>query len=385
MSHTFTKNKIYVLIPALLVIISLQPYLIWKNTQLANYVSGILMLLVLFRHTKITLTNLKISIFFLLCNLYFFLGGSLYNSFSPIFFLPLLFLILPNNLQLEIFKKFTKIISVIFALGVITYSIRLFIDLPGFEILPLNKFKQSSYLVYLFDITLPQTLFPKFFSIFDENGVVGTVCALLISFQKIKINSFTNVSILIAGLLSFSLAFYIVLLLTLIFDFKIHYLIFVPIIFILFNIFIPKDNIFYLYILDRVVITEEGFAGDNRTGKDFDINYEYFLKNGGNDLTFGRGVLADKIDEIDTLGSSSYKFLVYRHGIIGCSLFLLFFIYLTIKISPTPRGFFFLSIYILLLYQRPNLFLYYNIVIYVGGLLMIKHNQIKSILNLQKI
>ena len=374
MNITFTKNKINVFIPALLVIIALQPYPVWGNTQLANYVSGILMLIMVFRHIKITLTNLKISIFFILCNLYFFFGGTTYSSFSPIFSLPLLFLIIPKSFQLEIFEKFIKIISVIFALGFITYTLRLFINLPAYEVSALNSLKSDNYSVYLFDVTLPQTIFPKFFSIFDENGVVGTLCALLISYQKLNINSFNKGVILLAGLLSFSLAFYIVLFINLIYNFNKRFLIIVPIILILAS-FIPKDNILYVYIFDRVTINEDGFIEDNRTGKDFDLHYDYFLKKGGNDLFYGKGIGADKKDEIDKFGSSSYKVLVYRHGIFGCLLFLLFFIYLTSKISPTTRGFFFLTIFTILLFQRINLFLYYNIVIYVGGLLMINYNQ----------
>jgi hypothetical protein len=374
MNINFAKNKRIVFIPALLVIVTLQPYLIWENTQLANYVSGILMVILTYRHIEITPTNLKISIIFIFCNLYFFLGGTTYSSFSPVFFLPLLFLIIPKSLQLEIFKKFTEIISVVFALGIITYTLRLFIDLPGYEISPLNSLKQETYLVYLFDVTLPQTIFPKFFSIFDENGVVGTLCALLISYQKININSFKKGAILLAGLLSFSLAFYIVLIINLIYNFNRHYLIFVPIIFIIAS-FIPKDNILSVYIFDRMEVTEDGFTGNNRTGVDFELHYDYFLKKGGSDLFYGRGIGADKEDKIDELGSSSYKVLVYRHGLLGCSLFLLFFIYLTIKISSTNRGWFFFTIFIILLFQRINLFLYYNIVVYVGGLLMINYNQ----------
>ena len=92
MNINFAKNKRIVFIPALLVIVTLQPYLIWENTQLANYVSGILMVILTYRHIEITPTNLKISIIFIFCNLYFFLGGTTYSSFSPVFFLPLLFL-----------------------------------------------------------------------------------------------------------------------------------------------------------------------------------------------------------------------------------------------------------------------------------------------------
>jgi len=373
MDLTFTKKNIIAFILAFLVVITLQPYFVWANTKYANIFAGIVMLVISLSIAKLTIYNVRISIFFVICNLYYFFGGTHYTTFSPIFFLPLFFLLLPNDYKLVIFKKFNNIISIIFALGFITYSLRFFINLPYINIPPLNPLKAYTYNVYLFDITIPQTILPRFMSLFDEPGVVGTLCALLISYKKIALNSFNNIVILLAGIFSFSLAFYVILILNLLYNFKKNYSIVFILVLLLFSI-LPKDSIFYTQIVDRLEFVDGGFSGDNRMNKTFAMNSNSFINNGGKDLFFGRGMGSEKFDDINNQGSSTYKVLVYRHGLIGVGLFLLFFIYITWLLAPSIRGGFYLTVFILLLYQRINLFLYYNIVVYVGGLLMITYN-----------
>ncbi|MAD12973.1 MAG: hypothetical protein CMC04_09700 [Flavobacteriaceae bacterium] len=377
MRISFSKNNRNIFLPAFIVLVTLQPFLIWQATQLTNYICGILMLFIAYNHAEFTKENIRMSFFFVICNLFYFLAGTTYKTFSPVFFLPLVFLILPKIYQKDIFEKFLSIISVIFALGFITYFLRFFVDLPSFSLSPLNDLKKDFYDVYLFDVTLPQdkSLLPKFFSLFDENGVVGTLCALLISYKKLSISSFTDKVILLAGIISFSLTFYIVLIINLVYNFNKRYVLIFPLLFFIYSI-IPNTNTLNIYILDRLKITEKGISGDNRTSKYFDENFDYFISKGGNDILFGRGLFAEVKDDKYNIGLSSYKVLVYRHGILGCLLFLSFFTFLTWKLAPTSRGFFFLLIFILLLYQRINLFLYYNIVTFVGGLLMINYNQL---------
>jgi hypothetical protein len=375
MDYTLIKKEKNVFIPAFLVIITLQPYFIWGIARYSNILSGIIMLFVALSYAKFTILNTRIAFFFVICNLYYFFGGTTYTTFSPVFFLPLFFLVLSNDYKMRIFEKFIKIISIIFVLGFITYTLRFFISIPGVSMAPLNSLKEITYTVYLFDITLPQAVFPKFMSIFDEPGVVGTLCALLISYKKINVKSISTIAILLAGIFSFSLAFYTILILNLLFNFNKRYALLFVFMLIIFS-FLPKENIINTYIIDRLQFVDGGISGDNRTSTSFTYNYEDFIKKGGDDLLFGRGMGAEGFDDADNLGSSSYKVLIYRHGLIGVGLFLLFFIYITWALAPTIRGWFFLTVFVLLAYQRINIFIYYNIVIYIGGLLVITHNSL---------
>ncbi|MBN1186614.1 MAG: hypothetical protein JXB49_30335 [Bacteroidales bacterium] len=251
---------------------------------------------------------------------------------------------------------------------------RFIFSLPFFTIPALNALKVDNYSVYLFDINISRFSF-RYFSVFDEPGVVGTVCAILISYKAIEIKTFQGKVILLSGLLSFSLAFYIILIFNLIYYFnKKHIILFVLIFFTL--SFLPEDNVIKISIIERLQFADGQLSGDNRTVKAFDNNYEYFLEEGGRDLWFGRGVLADQYDDIDNAGGSSYKYLVYRHGIVGVMLFIAFFTFVTLSIAPIKRGYFYLIVFILLAYQRINILLLYNIALFVGGLVKIAYDDI---------
>ena len=364
-----TKD-IRVLILAILVMLSLQPYFIWSGTSGANAISGIMFLLFAINSIRISSEIIRISSLYLVCGIYYYFGGTTYHDFSPILFLSLCYLVLPNRYKLKIFLVFRKLLSAIFFLGIVVYVIRFFVTLPFVSISALNDLKNTAYHSYIFEVTLPDMIIPRFMSIFDEPGVVGTVCALLISYKGISLRSFEDVTIFLAGLLSMSLAFYIILFLNIIFRLSLKNILYV-VLFGLLTFLTARNNIFSQTIFARLEIVDGKLSGDNRMNTVFADNYDRFLERGGADLIFGRGLGAEGYDDEDNKGSSSYAVLVCRHGVLGCFLFVSFFFYLVWVYSPTKRGWFYFVVFILLLYQRINLFQLYNIVLFVGGLLLI--------------
>ncbi len=301
-----------------------------------------------------------------------FFMGTQYHGFSLVFLLPSIFLLIPNTIKLSVFTTFEKLIAIVLFAGLLTYLLRFVVNLPSFSISPLNDLRRfNAYYVYLFDVTQRIGIFPRFYSIFDEPGIVGTLCALLISYKPLSIKGFNNRMILLAGFFSFSLAFYSILLINYIYNLNIKYAFFVLIISVFYLVFIPEDNLLNTIIFSRLKIVEGTLSGDNRVNPYFATNYNNFVTAGGKDLWFGRGVGAAGSDDYRNAGSNSYKVIIYQFGIIGIMLYLLFFISVTFLIAPSRRGFFYLLVFILLAYQRINVLLLYNIAVFTGGLLYI--------------
>lgn len=369
------KNNSTIVILSVCVLLTIQPYITWSIVKPVNQLMGIIAFLVSLKYYKYVQSkrNIQITIFFIVCILYFFLGGTTYSGFSLFPVLPLMYILLPDNIKILVFDKFVKIFSYILFLGLITYFIRFIVSLPSFKILPLNAAKEIMYSVYLFDVSPPQILFPRYMSMFDEPGVVGTICAMLISYKRIELRTFSGIVLMLSGLFSFSLAFYIILFLNIAFNQKTY----TRILFLTVSLFLltSEAGIFDTYVFSRLKIVDGKLSGDNRVQTYFSRNYDYFVEKGGDDLIFGRGPGSDVLDDKYNAGGSSYKYLVYRHGIVGVSLFLLFFIFVMAKISFSFRGVFFLIVFILLAYQRPDVFLHFNIVIFIGGLLSIEYEE----------
>lgn len=203
--------------------------------------------------------------------------------------------------------------------------------------------------------------------IFNEPGALGTICALFLiaTFSYSKL--WQKFLLIIAGFLSFSFAFYLM-----IFVFAACYLIrrnaknvVLLIFFLLAFLILPQidwgNNSFNL-VMNRFRVTENGFAGNNRTTKEFDYEFDQMKKSG--DIWFGYGegkALAS--------GSLSYKNYVVQFGYIGYGLLLAqWFIAGIVRARGNKDACLLLFFFLLSLYQRPGAMVHiYGYVLLFGG------------------
>jgi hypothetical protein len=238
----------------------------------------------------------------------------------------------------------------------------------GLAIAP-NAFKEP-YVVY-FGHVEEKLLYNeyRFSSIFDEAGVVGTLSGLILSAIGISKLNYKSIILLLAGLISFSLAFYAILILNLLFTFNPKRILIV-IIFVAVIILFSGDK-FDKLIASRFVIENGTIAGDNRTHEAFDIYYNQLFENGGADLIFGRGhVTAANLEELE--GAVSYKVVIVRYGLVGISLLILFYAFSAYYCNNSLKGWFLFLIFIISAYQRPDFLTLFNIVLFIGGLRYLK-------------
>ena len=217
----------------------------------------------------------------------------------------------------------------------------------------------------------------RFTSVFTEPGVVGTFCAFFLAADDCNISkNKQNKLFLISGILSLSLAFFVMVIIAFALKSlrKGGYKLFVGLMailvfyFVFININFSSPGLSALQ--DRLVITEDGLAGDNRISEEAEKEYQAFLNGDLETLLFGYGY--PKVDPRTGISkwqsAATYKESVYCLGVLGYLMLLAWFIITPLYCyrSDDPRKnrlmYSFMTIFIISQYQRPymkSLFLVY--------------------------
>lgn len=359
-----------------LAIILVSPFLVWNDQLLIFrivYFLGIFIGFYIFiRYHDSTLYNTSLVLFFFLVSLYTMVVGTENNHLTYIPFLALIYISLKPIEHLRVFDYFTTILAVIYSLGLLSY----FMEILGLNVsigtaIAPNPTK-SPYLVYFGHIEETDLPIYRFSSIFDEPGVVGTLNGLILASIGISKQNIKSIILLLAGLISFSLAFYIILAIILIKNLNLTYII---IVFSLLTMvwFLQGEKMDYL-IVNRVVHGNENLEVGNRTGDAFDEYYDIFVAKGGNSLIFGKGSGTYRMEAEEGMTPSSYKTLIIDNGIVGVALIVCFFALCVYYLNNSKKGWFLFFIFIISGYQRPDLMTFYIIVMFLGGLNYLKFN-----------
>lgn len=206
----------------------------------------------------------------------------------------------------------------------------------------------------------------------DEPGFWGSICAFLIILKKGDLSKANVLTIFIGGLLTFSLAFYLIICLYFIltrplFSLKVLF----PIV-VLSGMLLPQissSEFFQSRVLNRLTIENGQFAGDNRSSEIFDAAVQKVMHDPVSAL-IGMGFQAHR--DVDP-SVSTYKVLLFNHGILGLTLLLgvLILMYLFgVSISgsfPSRHSVAFVAIFLLSIYQRPNVYEHYFIFLLIAA------------------
>lgn len=220
----------------------------------------------------------------------------------------------------------------------------------------------------------------RFTSVFTEPGVVGTFCAFFLAADDCKLkNNKRNMIFLISGLLSLSVAFYVML--VLIYGLKAlrngGYKLFVGLaaIVILYVVFlnIPFSNPSLQDLQGRLTITEEGLAGDNRIKEAAEEAYQRFLQSDPKTVLLGYGAPNSRATAEAWQLTASYKESVYCLGVLGYGLMIAWFIltplvcYKTKDKGKNRMMYCYMTIFILSQYQRPYMKAWFLVYILLAG------------------
>lgn len=340
-----------------ILIANMQPYYLW-NAPIGLIVSLGIFLFVLW---DFNCNPLRLFSYFLLFIFYFI--SSLYTyhvNLTGLFFyglLPLSFYFINEKNWVYVFKKILLIYSLTLIPSLIVYFLVVWgnVDLPHSIIPPLNELKQHDYYSYPFLVTSDGLESFRFYGYFDEPGVIGTFSGTLFVINKCNLKDWKNWILLISGIVSFSLFFYLLIVIyVFLFSSLKSKLLLAIIMFAFVAVLIGTDNPFNDLIIQRLNFEEmDDLSRLTRTDSDFDNFYNKFVNS--DMIWFGYG--STYSEKVANQSGASYKDIIVDHGIIMFIIYIvaLFFYYLSYKLKY-KQILFLLFIMSANIYQRPFIF-----------------------------
>lgn len=346
------KNELVPLLMAVLIFIKCRPYFVWEISEILSLSISVIFAVMTFFYIDLKNSKRKVA-FCILFTAYFLLSifrnahlGTLLNI--SLVFIPFI----RYEYLSKIYDLFKTILSVCYLISIISLiTILLGLQQPLGMIEPLNELKTYGYLEYIMLIfpTNVEDLIPRFCAVFDEPGVVGTMCGLMIIAEKFKFSDWRVLIILIAGFLSFSLYFYLILSIFLFFKSSTKYRILLIIIVLLLFAITSDNEIFYNRIWGRLEFEDGKMLGNNRNSDNFKQAWDYYKYTP--QIIRGYGFkMAEEYSE-----SASIQLFIFRDGLLFVVLyFISYLFYIKSYISSKIMSLFIFAVIFLTLYQRPG-------------------------------
>ena len=213
-----------------------------------------------------------------------------------------------------------------------------------------------------------QNLVVRLCGFLNEPGYFGTVVAIILTVEKCRMNKI-NIVLFIAGILSWSMAFFMIIFIDAIYFYK-KYLVRVALIISIVGTgamvsgAIEDDGNISNLIARFSFDEEKGLSGDNRSSGELDQVYYDTLCS--NKALFGHGTgFANSITT--TKANLSYKTLIIDQGVLG-TLITYMGVILGALLKKYGEGKWLIFIFFASVYQRPNIFVILYFIVLYGGL-----------------
>ena len=334
-----------------LVFLLMRPYFVWQMPEIIMILASLAISIIAaahisYKNNKDLLCFLIIAYLFLSLMRGAHIGGTIINlSYA---FLPFM----NRDFLLKVYDKFRIIIIFFLTVSMISYiTVLIGLQSTSEMIEPLNDLKQLQYAKFFF-LVLPNEIdgFGRYCSVFDEPGVVGTLAGLMMCVEGFNLKKIGNIIILLNGLLSLSLFFYLISAIFLLYKlpskYKMLFIIGVAILYVL----TIENEILKVAIWDRLTINDEGaMSGDNRNSDEL---LEVWDRSKYNlQILFGYG---EKFVR-DYTGSASIQLFILRDGLLFVLMYFSVYLIYAKRIINSNRDFIlFALILFLTLYQRPG-------------------------------
>ncbi len=328
------KNRVIALFALFVLYTTIANFSIYKFGEVANLLLLLLISVLSFLLTPSMYAKYRheMLLFGIGWGFIYFISVIVNGAVPPLRFLTslvfgILFMSFTKEIQFKVFVFFVWIFAILLSFSIIEYVIYV---VTGKGILLGTVIRSTdahvgSFNHYLFNIISKDALFLRFKGLADEPGYVGTLCGLLLFvIRRIPSLKYPYYIVLFSGLLTLSLAFYIMLFVLLVTHVRLSMkkiLLVALVSTILFHLF--SENIEYR-LLARFDNMESLEDLDNRTTDTFDYYFNKAFKEG--DLWFGVG--ADNLPKamyIGEGGNAGAKKWIFEYGIIG--FVILFLVY----------------------------------------------------------
>lgn len=315
------------------------------------------------KKTKILVNTLLIFIGFILI--------PIYTGFinSNVIFLMCFWLSFTINEDdyVKSFVILTKIYAVILMISLVPWLLSTYFGLvlPLYNVIDLSEMKGSisGYELHNHILYLENKFIPRFYSVFDEPGVVGTLSAFILFGHKYDFRKWYVISIFICSIFTYSLAFFSLSLIGILYyklrsvrDFVIAALVSIPLSFLFIYLY-ENEPAFQKSIVDRV----SGNAVENvdsRTGGDAKKKFEAVVGT----VDFFVGIGRDEIESKNLREGQSYALFILERGI--CAIIVLIFCYISLIRRPNKDSYVLLCLFFLSFIQRPFLVYAWQIMLF---------------------
>lgn len=370
-----SRNRKYLGI-ALLFIVLLFPYPVWgilSNTIYAAAIGLLLALLVLSCKKNTTKDESNLLVFYeIVCLVYLFLNltihgfsiGGILIRLPYLLFFGVLFM---DAGKMKIVMEFiVTIVSVISIIGLFFYLLFLFgIPLPSYgdiqHYIITDSRTYSVYPFFLLPHTADLTDIVRFCGVYDEPGVFGTFSVFFLYFLKYNFKDWRTWVIAIVGIFSFSLFFFGMLFINLIFrslkaSRGLVLSIFVVALIGISYYYTKDDPALNALIWERFELSNDSDGkGINRMTEEGELAYEKIKGTS----SFWFGLSPDQRERFwdDARGGSSYKNVVANNGMIFFALYMIFLLVYGRHYLKNRYDFLLYAILVVMcLYQRSNIF-----------------------------
>lgn len=378
--HVENKMDVYALICAICIFLCIPPAIVWHNPYVSFICIVVFAFIGLCKYRTLRKNNVTIFLAFLILYLYFNISQQ-YNLFRyGIFVLTCSVFLFNDQFINKIFESFTRVYSILMIPSIVVFIL----VLAGFDYLlpstildPIEVSKGHNYVHYPF-LVMPDYLtnidFFRFMAFYDEPGVVGTISGLLLFSRRLNFKDWITYPVLISGILSMSLTFYVMLVvyILVISDLKTKIWILSILTVIISLSYVYVEEYLNMYILERLDFSDGKMSGNNRTSASFDMFFHNFIRN-DNHLFFGYG---NNYAKTVNPGGASYKDIIVDNGIFFFLAYILSFVTLArTKLKNKNIAFLvYIIAFACVFYQRPFIHTFVYFILLVLPIYGIKYN-----------
>ena len=342
---------------AIILYLAIPPSFLWQVNASFFIIFVYILLFASFIVLKQTINVKNLQFVILLWLLYFYIAikdGATLTGIAIKSLIP--FMLLYNGRSCKrVINNFIKIYSLCMVPSLLVYCLVVLcgVELPFSNVEALNSVKSYAYRQYPFLVTTDNILSPgyyRFMSWFDEPGVVGTISGILLLMKGGRLKSWDSWVLFLSGLLSFSLAFFIILCTKVLMFQSLRNKIILGCSIGIMVILLYNNEIVNELLFQRLKVEDGTWSGDNRTT----AQMESFMK------TY---VLSDKFiwgygnlyaQNVVNCGGASYKDLLINYGLFGFGLLCCFtVVHAYLRLGLSKQFFLYVFMWIAIIYQRP--------------------------------
>ena len=285
------------------------------------------------------------------------------------------FLRISYELQVRIIKCFVWILAILLICSIVEFAIY---ETTGWGIVlgqttRVTTVRETNFVNLVFNLIGTDYGEARFRSIADEPGRIGTLCGMLLFLTwRVRSLRIPFIVFVISGIISFSLAFFVLLGIFFFSNFRVNLKkIIIGIAVIGIAIYVSFDR-FEEMVIERIIVDGELVnieTIDNRTTEAFDKYFNIAFENGELWLGVGINNLPIEIELESHGGSAGAKKWIFQYGIVALAFLFITFnkVFLSrLRKKPDIKDYGFLIAYWLSFYQRSDIMPPYFILVFMA-------------------